>query len=157
MARNLGVTFAGVVMLVGAVATGANAQTGALTGEDYAEIQRLYYMYNYAFDSSDGEAYAAVFTEDGEFVVGGGQTLNGREEIAGLPGGRGEVRERPKIFHLTTNVIIEPAPDGATGSAYVILIDLAAENVISGGGVYEDVIVKTSEGWRFKKRSFFAE
>ena len=74
------------------------------------------------------------------------QTLDGREAIAGLPGGRGDVRERPKIFHLTTNVIIEPAPAGVTGSAYVILIDLAAE----------DVIVKTSEGWRFKKHSYFA-
>lgn len=27
---------------------------------------------------------------------------------------------------------------------------------ITGTGTYEDVLVKTADGWRFKKRSFFA-
>lgn len=145
------------VLGAGSATVGAQGGKGTLTGEDYAEIQRLYYMYNYAFDTNDGEAYAAVFTEDGEFVVSGGQAMAGRDEIAALAASRGEPRERPKIFHVTTNIIIHPSPEGATGSAYVVLVDLAADTVISGGGVYEDELVKTAEGWRFKKRSFFSE
>ena len=43
-------------------------------------------------------------------------------------------------------------PERATRSAYVILVDLAQTPAITGGGVYEDVIVRTPEGWRFKKR-----
>jgi hypothetical protein len=67
------------------------------------------------------------------------------------------VKERPKIFHISTNVLIEPASEGAKGSSYVTLIDLQKTPAVTGGGTYEDVIVKTKEGWRFKKRSYFAE
>lgn len=37
--------------------------------------------------------------------------------------------------------------------AYLMLIDLKKATVI-GSGIYEDVIVKTPEGWRFKSRVF---
>ena len=55
------------------------------------------------------------------------------------------------------NVLITPTAAGASGSAYVITVDLAKNSVISGGGVYEDLIVKTPDGWKFKKRTFFPE
>jgi SnoaL-like domain len=41
----------------------------------------------------------------------------------------------------STGVVITPAPDGATGTAY-----------LKDGGHYEDTYVKTSEGWRVKSR-----
>jgi SnoaL-like domain len=43
----------------------------------------------------------------------------------------------------STGVVIAPAPEGATGSAY-----------LKDGGHYEDVYVKTSNGWRFKSRTY---
>ena len=144
-------------VLFGAGATAGYAQHAAeLSGTDYAEINRLYSMYAHAYDSADPELYASLFTSDGEFVIPG-QTLKGHDALAGLAGGRGAVKERAKLFHITTNVVINSAPEGATGSAYVMLIDLARTPVISGGGVYEDVIVRTPDGWRFKKRSYFPE
>ena len=150
-------TSAIVGVLVGVGATAGHAQqVTELSGTDYAEIQRLYAVYNYAFDSDDGEMAASVFTSDGQFVMPG-RTIRGRADIAALAGGRSAVRERPKVVHITTSVIINPSPEGATGSAYVILVDLAQTSGITGGGVYEDVIVRTPEGWRFKRRSYFPE
>lgn len=99
--------------------------------------------------------FASVFTEDGEFVTGA-QTMKGASALKAMAG-RGTKRERPKIFHITTNVLITPAADGATGSVYVMTVDLSRDNVISGGGVYEDAFVKTAQGWKLKKRVFFGE
>ena len=58
--------------------------------------------------------------------------------------------------HFITNHVIEPAPGGgATGKQYLVIIDLGdpgQTSVIQQGGHYEDVYVKTPQGWRFKSR-----
>src|SRR5678815_4869633 len=41
------------------------SQTANLTAEDMLEIQDLAIRYNYAADKGDGDAMAALFTEDG--------------------------------------------------------------------------------------------
>ena len=145
---------AGALLL--SVVVGVAAAGPTLSGTDYGEINALYARYAYAFDSSDAEMFAAVFTPDGEFVAGT-RTTAGATALKAMASGRGPKKERPKIFHLTMNVLITPTAAGASGSAYVITVDLAKNSVISGGGVYEDVIVKTPEGWKFKKRTFFPE
>jgi uncharacterized protein (TIGR02246 family) len=134
----------------------AAADPPTLSGTDYGEINALYARYAYAFDSSDQDMFASVFTPDGEFVTGA-RTTAGVTALKAMASGRGPKKERPKIFHVTMNVLITPTATGASGSAYVITVDLAKSSVISGGGVYEDVIVKTAEGWKFKKRTFFPE
>jgi len=144
------------ILAVIIASTGARiARAQSLSGTDYAEINMLYSRYAYAFDSSDGAMFASVFTDDGEFVSGA-LTTKGRSALTAMAS-RGPKKERPKIFHVTVNVLITPSPEGAKGSAYVMLVDLAKNPVISGGGVYNDIIVKTTEGWRFKKRSYFVE
>jgi hypothetical protein len=140
---------------MGVVTTRASAPK-TLTGTDYGEIQALYARYNYAVDSSNPEMYGGVFTPDGEFVAGE-RTLKGRKAIGAIAQGRGPVKARPTIHHVGSSVLIEPSAEGAKGSSYVVLMDLSKNPAISGGGVYEDVIVRTSEGWRFKKRTYFAE
>jgi hypothetical protein len=148
-----------MLTLMGALLMGAGTTAhteSKLSGADYAEIQMLYARYNYAFDSSNPAMYGGVFTTDGEFVIGD-RTLRGQKEIGELAAGRGPLKPRPKIFHISTNVLIEPAPEGAKGSSYVTLIDLQKNPAVTGGGTYEDAIVKTAEGWRFKRRSYFSE
>jgi hypothetical protein len=57
--------------------------------------------------------------------------------------------------HFITNHVIEPAPGGAVGKEYLVIIDLGdpgQTNVVQQGGHYEDVYVKTAQGWRFKSR-----
>jgi uncharacterized protein (TIGR02246 family) len=147
---------AAIALLLCLVVNVASAEPPTLSGTDYGEINALYARYAYAFDSSDQDMFASVFTPDGEFVTGT-RTTAGVTALKAMASGRGPKKERPKIFHLTMNVLITPTETGASGSAYVITVDLAKNQVISGGGVYEDVIVKTSQGWKFKKRTFFPE
>ena len=147
---------AAVALLLSVVAGPAAAAPPTLSGTDYGEINALYARYAYAFDSSDAEMFASVFTPDGEFITGT-RTTAGVAALKAMASGRGPKKERPKIFHLTLNVLITPTAAGASGAAYVVTVDLAKNPAISGGGVYEDVIVKTPEGWKFKKRTFFPE
>jgi len=148
-----------ILAAVGGVIVGIAVMTAAapkLSSQDYNEIQSLYARYAHAFDKTDPEAYGNVFTPDGEFVIGN-RVLKGRKEIASLTTAFGPIKNRPKIFHVNSNVLLEPSAEGAKGSAYVVLMDLSKNPAITGGGVYEDSIVKTADGWRFKKRVFFAE
>ena len=53
--------------------------------------------------------------------------------------------------------MIDPSPEGARGSAYFTQISAGEEGkppVMGITGIYTDVLVKTSEGWKFKSRSF---
>ena len=57
---------------------------------------------------------------------------------------------------MTVNAIIEPSPEGAIGKSYLVYPGVQG---ISGDGThnghvggYQDVYVKTAQGWRFKKR-----
>ena len=64
------------------------------------------------------------------------------------------------MSHWVTNVVIEPAPGGAIGKTYVGIFDIGnggngAKSRVDHGGLYNDVYVKTAQGWRFKSRSFF--
>src|SRR5437764_6663580 len=120
-----------LAVLVGSAVRAAQGK-GMLTKNDYTEIHELYARYAYAYDSGNKEMYGGVFTPDGVFMVGD-RTLTGPKEIATLI--NGPVRERPKIFHFTTNVLIAPAPEGAKGSCYVVLMDLQKNPAVTGGGV----------------------
>jgi hypothetical protein len=145
-----------VVLLVGSVWLGVPAGVSAqqLTVEDYLEIQALVKAYPYALDTgaNDGYMYADLFADGGEFIR---PYTVGRDNLAKLaldqPHGPQYVR------HYLMNQLIEPAPGGATGKQYLIVIDIGESGAPSGlfvGGHYEDVYVKTANGWRFKRREF---
>lgn len=59
-----------------------------------------------------------MFTADGEFVIRE-RVLKGRKDIASLTAAFGPMKTRPKVFHVNSNVLIEPSPEGAKGSAYI--------------------------------------
>ncbi len=125
-----------------------------LTAQDYAEIQQLYVRYAWSIDTmaENGMAYAKTFTEDGEFLRLDVE-VRGRRNLAEY------IRKAPhgKPSHYLSNILIEPAPEGARGGAYLLGPARAADaNAPAKGnstGSYEDILVKTSEGWRFKKRT----
>ena len=155
---------AGVVigLIVGAFAlrlSGADAKT--LTAQDYADIMQLYYRYAQALDRSDGQAWAATFTPDGQIyapppgVIPGNGLLDGRQAIAAYV--KGSAKEFPGVHHVTVNVSLEKTPTGAKGVAYLLLTTLESSPPrFTGGGLYDDILVKTSEGWHFKKRTYLA-
>ena len=129
---------------------------GTLSAADYVEIQQLVARYAYAVDThaDNGNAYADLFAPDGVF---GGQT-KGRESLAELARTTQKDRGGPSYTrHYLTNVIIYPTSEGARGNQYLVAIDVSEggkPSTVAHGGRYDDVYVKTPQGWRFKSRQY---
>jgi len=135
-----------------------------LTADDYAAIQQLYAQYAHGFDSKvdDGQMYVAVFTDDGAFTDQFDRRDVGAAALLERYGHTRTGKPNPiSNSHSTWNVAIDPAPWGATGRAYKsngIAFDAQRRPVPVGvPGVYYDILVKTSSGWRFRQRIFRQE
>jgi len=135
------------VMLVGLLTNTVHAEP--LTALDYVQIEQLYAHYAHYLDTADGERFAALFTPDGVFITNkpGYGNITGRKALAEFAAKAGAPPPIVRAGHSTTTVMIDPAPGGATGSAY-----LMAGTGADQGYVYTDTFVKTAEGWRFKAR-----
>jgi SnoaL-like domain len=129
-----------------------------LTAEDRLEIQELLHRYMFILDAGEnhdhGYGYADLFTEDGTF----GSRPPGREALAAAAGrmpdgtyNRVHTRGAHNQIHLNVGEIIVPTVEGARGTSYLLMID-GPSNQIYWAGWYEDVYVKTPNGWRFKSR-----
>ena len=132
------------------------SRSASLTAADYLEIQQLVARYSYALDmhGGDGSAFAALFAPDGSL----GTLAKGTAQLASFAAQTNKDRSGPAFTrHFVTNVVIKPAPGGATGRSYLVTID-GAENgkptTMLSGGHYDDVYVKTPEGWRIKSRNY---
>jgi hypothetical protein len=133
------------------------AKAPALTPPDYLEIRELVARYAYAVDTGagDGAVYASLFAPDGAFLDRTGRATTGAENLAALA--RRNTRGQQSAFHFIMNHVIEPSAEGATGKEYLVQLRMGEgerPNDIFGGGHYEDVYVKTRDGWRFKQRQF---
>ena len=160
--RTVGVVLLFALVLVGLVSKSARTAP-TLTAQDYAEIDQLYARYSHAIDAQtdDGWMYARVFTEDGVFDFGAPTgPVEGRQQLREMakPNGVWDSAGQPRAWHFATNIMIESTTEGAKGSAYVVLIgdSESGQPVVTGKGIYTDLLVKTSEGWFFKKRSYMA-
>src|SRR5690554_1884145 len=133
--------------------------------DDKDEIQTLMWHYARALDTFDAEAYAAVFTEDGEFVSGATSSTKGRQALRDMVSGLKEGREQraangetvAPMYHMTADTWIEFIDDnralhhsywmtvfGATGPG-------TTPNVAAAGrGV--DEVVKINGKWLIKSR-----
>lgn len=134
---------------------------------DRAEIEALMWRYTRALDTGDGEAYAATYTEDGQFGTGPNAT-KGREALKALAGGTGAApaggAPRPQLYHATANHYIEFIDaDHARIHAYYITAAGAPPAAAGAGGEQTgprvvavgrsiDTLVRTSEGWRIQIR-----
>ena len=144
---------------VGAAQKPKNAAT--LTAMDYIEIQQLVARYAYALDTAadGGNAYAQLFTPDGAFVARTGHPyeIKGRAQLAAYAAGDLTHRGPAYVRDYSTNYIVHPSPDGATGRVYVVWIEVGENGnpgVVQSGGHYDDVYVNTRDGWRIKSRPF---
>ena len=143
-----------------------------LTAADYAEIQQLAVRYAWLLDhcNDGGYGYADLYVADGQFSVAEdwGTTSNeqrtfvtiGREALAKAAGGDGKggcVDPRTMLgyglTHIVTNHMIVAAKDGAVGKHRLLTVGVCGyPHAMELQGGYEDVYVKTADGWKFKSR-----
>ena len=124
------------------------ARTSALTEEDRSEIKLLSGRYLLALSSCDAEAYADLFAvPDGFFASIGRGKVDGRHRLTEMVKSyscdyvNGVAPPHAPTPPAPYKIVVEPAPDGAIGLAYL------------NGARYEDEYVKTPRGWRFKSRT----
>ena len=140
----------GIALFSGTAWIAAQTSGGkALTTQDLVEIQQLYAKYNWTIDAGDGEGYASTYTPDGVFNT----TTVGHDALAKFAGtfhsGLGS-----HVRHWNTNLMILPTPEGASGQVYLVLVDFGTKPAtIATSAAYSDELVKTAQGWRFKKRA----
>jgi hypothetical protein len=160
---------ASVLVLVALASIPAHAQkVTPLTAMDYIEIQQLVAKYAKFIDScsNNGYDYADLYTADGIFMpmINGKPVsgIQGREKLAEVSGGGSKGCKnvgwiQQGVRHLYPNHVIEATPEGAKGTVDMLMIGLGGDpNKIQYDGHYEDVYVKTAQGWRFKQRTHFA-
>ena len=157
-------------------AASSSTKPMVLTAQDYIEIQQLAARYAYAIDkcTNSGYDYAELYTSDGVFSIAdengvpGTPKFEGRDRLAeAAGGGKGgcidpkTVPDRYSMSHIVANHVITPTTEGATGKSYLLVVgfgdptarETARQPVRAyAWGGYDDVYVKTAEGWRFKSR-----
>jgi len=138
---------------------GAGERHNGLAVEDYLEIQQLITTYPMALDTGAGEGgvYADVFTPDGVFMAGANR-YQGRDALKKFAWQHRPGQGPRYVRNFSTNPWIEASPEGAIGKVYAVVMEFGEDgqppHQVVGGGHYEDVYVKTSQGWRIKQRTY---
>jgi hypothetical protein len=117
---------------------------------DRLEIRELTARYNRASDTGDGEGFAATFTADGALVMAGKTLCTGSAELVAFAG-------KPRgTVHATTDPVLSLNGDEATQECTLLLFRKARDGSsvrLENTGRYEDELVRTQDGWRFRRRS----
>ena len=132
---------------------------------DRAEIEDLMWRYTRALDTSNGEAYAATYTTDGQFGAGGNAT-KGREALAKLAGGQGQraatppatAEKRPPMYHMTANqrVTFSDKDHARVEAYYITAMAAGGENQplrVAAVGRSIDDVVRVNGQWLIKSRN----
>ena len=121
--------------------------------EDLQEIHQLFVDYGSHLDRGDVEAYAELFADDGELLLGPVARAKGRDEIkatmakvlAGSPGNSFHVISSPRVVldgdRATSEVMWTVVSGGDDGQPSVSAI-----------GRHVDELVRERGRWRFAKR-----
>lgn len=124
-----------------------------------AEVTRLIHEYVWANDAQDWEKCASLYTEDAIFRrPSGGDPVVGREAIFASFTARPPRAQR----HVMANVLVD-VEGPATARAKSVIVLYMGDAVEEGLpvqdpkspliGTYEDLVVLTPQGWRFKERT----
>ena len=126
--------------------------------EDLLEIQQLFIEYGRYLDRGDFGAYAALFAEDGELMIGPMGRAKGRAEIEAmmtktLSGRSGQ------SYHLITAPIIELDGDRATSEVmWTVLVQEADGSPrVSMTGRHRDDLVREGRRWKFQRRRGYVD
>ncbi len=132
----------------------APAVAAPLTAQDYMEINQLYAAYAKALDTNDGAGEAALYAPGGTFADAG--SGHKPQSAATLAKSAGAKQMRPAGGHMLMNLWINPTADGATGQTYSLVVSEDDSGTLDGyPALYNDTLVKTRAGWRFRSREIW--
>jgi 3-phenylpropionate/cinnamic acid dioxygenase small subunit len=120
-------------------------------------IPNLLYTYAMRFDDGDFEGAAALF--DRGCVIAGGQRIAGRAGILAMWQQWVKTYDgKPLTRHITTNPIIELAPDGQTAtcqSQWTVLQAAPGYPLqVVASGRYRDTLARDGADWHFTEREY---
>jgi uncharacterized protein (TIGR02246 family) len=137
----------------------------AAEAQDRAQIEKLMWQYVRALDTENADAYAAVFTPDGQFGTGANavkgsealkKMINGfRQRAADNQAKTGE--KGPAMYHVITNSYLEFVDkDHARLQAYWMTVFAAAGEKtpprVAAAGREVDELVRSNGQWLIKLR-----
>ncbi len=126
-----------------------------MSAQDIAEIINLINLYPVAVDSQQWDLLDRVFTQDASTDFGGGAAFSGLATIKQAF----DAIHAPfdATQHVTTNHQVVVDGDSATCLSYVhgrfIRAVPEGGNMFESTGWYDDVLVRTPQGWRIKLRN----
>jgi len=126
--------------------------------EDILEIQQLFIDYGHHLDAGDFEAYASLFANEGEALLGPLGRAKGRDQIRAL-------MERTldgtvgRSFHVISSPQISLRGDTATSEVMWTVVDREEDGQprLSMIGRHRDELVREDGRWRFLKRRGFVD
>lgn len=125
--------------------------------EDREAIEELMWRYARALDTGNAEAYAATYTEDGEFMAGAMST-KGRQSLHDMVAGFGG---ELGLLHMTADTWIEFIDDThAIHHSYWLTMRKASGDQpasVAAVGVGADELVKVDGEWLIRRRNVQAE
>jgi hypothetical protein len=158
---------AAAVFVVIGLSAGTHAQSreggDSVSPADRTAIEQLLGAYNHALSSCASAQYAGLFTTDGTFasddfrgathrrLYGKTATLSGHEKLVEL------VETEEFCLNPQQRAARTAASRTNAGSFRDLTLEVTAQGIrgvlpLGNGGRYEDVYVKTADGWKFKSR-----
>ena len=119
--------------------------------EDKEAIRELFSEYCFRMDDRRFAELGALFTEDGDWIARYARA-RGPAEIAALMARN--IPAEPKRKHFVMNSLIRLDGDRASArTSYLVVLQASGARLVpSVAGTYEDVLVRTTGGWRFRER-----
>ena len=126
--------------------------------EDLMAIQQLFIDYGRYLDAGDFDAYAALFCDDGEVLLGPLGRAQGRAAIKQLMT-RSLAGRQGSSYHIISSPQIALDGDRATATVMWTVIARTAEGAaaLTMVGHHSDVLRREGDGWRFVRRKGFVD
>jgi 3-phenylpropionate/cinnamic acid dioxygenase small subunit len=119
---------------------------------DIIEIHQLLGLYGHVVDAQDWDRFDELFTHDAVLDYTGVRApriLRGVDEIRGYFRGA----NHPSAHHVTNIVVVEVDDEVRVHSKFLAPYTRASHTPPRWqGGDYQDVVVSTPQGWRFRQR-----
>ena len=139
----LRLTLLATTVAVGVARAASQQPAPALSATDRAQIQELSAAYARTLGTCAAQEWADLYAvPDGYFASGFRGEVKGRDKLIALVQSEPQcIKDGPRTPRDVATAAVEPSPEGARGRV-----------PIGTAAYYQDVYVRTPNGWKFKSR-----